>query len=243
MIYQKLSLTCLIVVSLLLSVLGLESCKKDVILPEPDLVLSYTTNGGTYYEHSNYRFNKNESYQLTPATTVTQVQSIDSVLMKYSSALIDKDGRPTIQVTFSKKFHRNQLDSLAGGKLIPKSSEDFYSLFNTGNAHIVSYDTSYLVKEGIDFTYQSATEYYTFHSSGSFVPPIAALDISNSFKIEKVNSQVDFGELVRLGIIPYNTFRGIMVTVSFNCKLYSTNPPNTPLMISNGTFQSVFIDR
>lgn len=243
MIMRRFFFWCSIVSLMLLFGLALEACKKDVIFPEPDLLLIYTLDTVVYSEKSEYRFNKSENYQLTPANTVTQVQGIDSVLMRYASALIDKDGRPTIQVIFSKRFHRNQLDSLAGGKFIPKNNEDFYSTFKTGNAQIVSYDSTYLIKEGIDFTYQSTTDYYTFHSSGSFIPPVSAQDTSNLFDVEKVNSDVDFGELVRLGVIPYNTFRGVMVTVNFKCRLYATNPPNSPLVLTNGTFQSVFIDR
>ena len=211
-----------------------EGCKKKTTWPEPDFILSYQTSQGTYNQISQYRWGKNEDHQLIPEANVswTNTPNRDSFLLDYTSYLKDKSGRPIIGIVIRKNFLSNQLDFPQSGPPVVKNSDDFYNIFKTGKVSISANG-----QEGLNCTLHDSTLYLL----QAFGP--AYLDTANYFEITTANQDVDFSSLHVQNIISTNSYRALMVTINFKCKLFNSSLPTDSLILSNGVFQGYFIDR
>ncbi len=224
----------LYLVAVILYALGFSTCKKDT-WPEPHFIMQYTAAGHSYSKQVDYNTNAS-AYDITPAASVASyVVSSDTIIMRFTSSLTDADNQHAINVSITKPFHRNQLDSTATGYRL-KSNDDFYNLFKEGSPGVYTYPAT-SNNPTIDIVIRDSGQYV--FEPPQFTPPVpAAQDTENSFEILNSNTDVNFISVDGLPtLVP---LRLIMVTIRFKCRLYSINYAHNERIFTDGTYQGYF---
>ncbi len=221
-------------------VVALSACKKEVI-PQPDFILQYDSPAGSYNAVSQYRWETTQNYQLLPFTAISYIgaSSADSILIRFTSTIQDRGGHPGLEVSFSKLFSRNQLDSLSGRYII-KNEADFYNVFKTGSIAAAE-QVSGVNREGLEIRLQDLKTYVLGGNVSATLP--AYSDTANLSEVSTSEKNIDFAALAKLGIVTENPVRLIMVDVKFKCKLFNKDLAGDSLILTNGRFQGFFQDR
>lgn len=221
-------------------------CGNKTPITNPELTLQYDAAFGNYYGYTKY--DANGTYQVLPiVSTITAASSsVDTVEILYRCKLTDQSGFPSVTISFSKKFNKNQLDS-NGGKWITKVDDDFYNLFATGNVDIACYGCN-PPREGIDMQFVNSISTYIFQSSASnnlIISPPAYTVASNQFNVtEAKHFDINWDWLYSKHVLTDNfNSRKVLVKLNFKAKLYNTVMPHDSIVITNGIFQGVFADR
>ncbi|MBL0308177.1 MAG: hypothetical protein IPP77_00295 [Bacteroidetes bacterium] len=229
---------------LLFSTVGFsfESCGKNDTYPSPEIMLEYTSNSIAYSNSWLYTL-RNEDNILSNNAGIecsNSSSSPDSILICYHSTLKDSNNYPTMIVRICKSFAKNNLVSI-NGCYYPKNAEDFFSVFEDNPLPIINFDSVNYRAEGVSLVLMpELLKSYSFANYTS-VPP--SLDTFNNIVITNSASNINW--------LPYslntnnlNEFAWkILVTINFRCKLYNFYAPHDSLLLNNGIFQGVFVDR
>ena len=225
--------------NIIITVLGtfflgmVSNCKKDPFGTEPYLILKYETQNTLYNKTASYRSGSTEKYALIPffsGGSVAYLLGTDSVGVSYSSTLVDSFGKPSLSITISKTFHKNQIEILPSGKVFTKNPDDFYALFKTGKVEIQSENPTYNRLNGLNISLQDSTLFVFQDSPGNnlIIPVPAYQDSSNYFEITAINT----GPLYLNSILPANSgitsYNAAIVTFKFKC-IYITQPSHIKL--------------
>lgn len=228
-------------------------CKKQN-LPEPELALSYESAGGNYAALSQYPGTAaiGTNYQLIPLayTSSSRFANGDSFTFFFFSSLADASGKPLVEFTITKTFHKSQLDFSRDSSLpVIKDANDFYSVFSTGALTISCFAEG--KNDGVNITITDSADRRIFQnspSSGIQIPIQAYRDTANSFSITEVRKDLDFSTFQKINIIPTPaagnvlSYRAAVVTIKFKCKLYGESPLNNTLNFTNATYKGLFLE-
>jgi hypothetical protein len=219
-----------------LCILVLSDCKKKAI-NYPIFTLQYQSSKGNYSQTETENVvNSNFPLIAWANTTLSGSPSADSITMIYSSILRAANDQPFIQISIYHTYAKSQLDSIAFGQWVPKNENDFYNIFS-GSFSINNFPNNSFSGVALTLNPGGDTVFYAFPNNYN--------DTANHFEVTATGSyMLDWYYLMENFCgQPSCVYTPILVSASFSGRLTNLNPPYDTLVVTNGYYQGVFVDR
>jgi hypothetical protein len=218
---------------LLFGIALVSGCKKSSD-PYPTLTLQYQSSQGNYSQSCQ----DNGVVTSLPLILLTAVGepftgTSDSIPITYAGTLSAMGTAPSITISIYHTFSKNQLDSIGNNLWVPRNANDFYSLFNNGGIAIGNFYTP--INQGVTITL-SPTVGSSFYYS-------LANDTSTHFVITGSYQNLDWSYFLANNLVQTPGYRIISVAAVFSGKFCNTGSPYDTLVVSNGIYKGVFVDR
>lgn len=218
--------------------LGFAGCKKE-FPAKPVIILQYDVNGNSFSRSETVSSNK--TLFTSASANWSAMTSADSIIMIYSSTILNGSSTPVATFTLYKAYSKIDLDNVNGGTAyIPKTDALFYEAFKTGNTKVRWLGQAQNEPAGFSFALSTNDGAYTSSPANttSNYP-----ETETEYKIVSSTSDIDWLVLqLNNNDLPSTGARKVMVNIEYKCKLFNVNNQSEEVL-TNGIFQSYFIDR
>jgi hypothetical protein len=222
-------------IPLFLSIMLICGCKKKTNT-FPVFTLQYQSSKGNYSQSETMNvISTNFPLTVTAFASNFGNSSADSISISYASILRASGGMPFAQVQLNHTYAKNLVDSV-NNQWVTKNTNDFYNIFNN-NFKISSPFSGSDNTVNLSLRLAMDTVFYSFQNNYA--------DTANHFEIIETSSYwLDWYYLMENSCNQPNCgINPVLVSARFSGKLTNPNPPYDTLVVSNGFFQGMFVDR